>query len=1025
VTVSLNFLELKVGNGVHMGEILFKSNEQLKRQVDAVDATIEERFIRSSDDENIFEKTVDELREHYPARYALYRESLRKKSSLSDDEKRSIKKTLGTLNNLDRYIEGMYEEDKEYTLRAHQQTVFEDLRDFLENGNREGYIKLPTGAGKTVVFIDFLKATDLKSLIVVPSTILINQTERQIQKFAKGIDVGKYYGQKKDLGRQVTVITYDSFVAGVKSGVINPDEYDAVILDEVHRSLSESRMEAVGKFPHSIKIGFTATDVFSLDKRVANLLPNEIHRMDIREAAEQGILSPLRCYLAQTEIDLSSIKVTGGDFNEKQLEKAINVQSRNKAAVQLYKKGFAGRHAVAYCVGVKHASDLADLFMSEGVSATVISGKTNDKEKEKILDKYHTGEIKILCNADILIEGFDEPKASVCLNLRPTLSMVVAEQRGGRVLRLNEDDPEKEAFIIDFIDKNEDKERASIVFPDIVGAAVIPQASKDSSGGGQRRGVEEEFPHIEGLRMITNASEVMRLTGERGYKERPEGYLSSEELAVELGVPFRKIHSEAKNLFRVEQRGGWGGMSITYVYNIEKFRGLGGKVREHFTHKQVDALRDVFRPAPEGYFTLDELAPRFGLMPSQLKSDMHEFLPLGISEYVTYYYKGGEKVAHYELREIEAIREKIEWKQKPVTLGLISRRDVQEAVSYDVLERSFQKKCNEVIEKLQGERMYTGVYYQKNSVEKIREILNTYRFPKGWIVDKDIISTNLLDKDAVLAVLGEVVNKNPELKHVYLNIDDDSELVRYDPSIESLIIHHLALKSLPVGWATESEIEKRFGIVDGSLREIVMELMKKRNWRFGANDMHVAWLAQGNTHVLCMDVEVAFILENEAYKKGVGKRESENVESIPDDWMKFEDALVAIGVMTKGALVGAMEQERNKLLERVAELINRDYFGGTQIQRKKEASGVVFPYYSPELIEVVKQNRFTIRQSPPRSMVLIEDACKDLHMSQEEFLTHVRNIRNLNFLGYYQKKKGVVDVYYSKDLLKQIVDSKK
>lgn len=126
----------------------------------------------------------------------------------------------------------------------------------------------------------------------------------------------------------------------------------------------------------------------------------------------------------------------------------------------MYKENFNGKLAIAFCAGVQHAKDVAKLFnetiknpVEGGVAAAVITGEESEDERKKLIADYHEGKILVLCNAKVLLEGFDEPRASVILNLAPTTSVVRAIQRLGRGLRVDEENPDKAAVVVDFLDK--------------------------------------------------------------------------------------------------------------------------------------------------------------------------------------------------------------------------------------------------------------------------------------------------------------------------------------------------------------------------------------------------------------------------------------------------------------------------------------------------------------------------------------------------------------------------------------------
>ncbi len=446
---------------------------------------------------------------------------------LPEEEVNEMRKWLQALNSLDTYITDHIEGNGEATLRGRQFTVFEDIREFLEHGGSEGYVKLPTGVGKTVLFTELVEAMDLRTLIVVPTRLLIGQTEEKIEQFAPDLEAGKVYARAKQYGRQVTIITYQSFVYQLTSGTLKPEDYDCLILDEAHVSLSKNRANAVKQFTHAVKLGFTATPQYSEKKKVSSLLETEIHSMTIREAVEdEGLLSSFSSIVARTDTDLSKVKITSsGEYDETDLGKAVNIQSRNQAAVDLYRQAFDGQLAIAYCVGIKHAEKVAGLFNAEGVPAAVISGGTPEKEQKKIKEKFKNGEIKVLCNADILIAGFDEPRASVCLNLRPTRSRVIAEQRGGRVLRLDEDNEEKHATVVDFIDRGLEK-NMPVLFADVADGAQFLRRKKTSPGGRGGR-PSPLLIDIEGLEVIVDAEEIMRIVSLSNVESKKQSYLLS------------------------------------------------------------------------------------------------------------------------------------------------------------------------------------------------------------------------------------------------------------------------------------------------------------------------------------------------------------------------------------------------------------------------------------------------------------------------------------------------------------------
>ena len=191
-----------------------KTPEDLKSQVRTASDVLGIDLNLPSKNGSVYELNPDELKEKYPVRYAAYVAALRAFMSGQEiplDQREAVGKTLTMLNNLDSYIT-RHQTGEESTLRDRQFNVFEDTREFMEKGGKAGYLKLPTGFGKTVLFTELVEAMDVPTLIVVPTKILIDNTESKIHEFAPDLknDLGKVYGEAKGFNKKVTLTTYDS-----------------------------------------------------------------------------------------------------------------------------------------------------------------------------------------------------------------------------------------------------------------------------------------------------------------------------------------------------------------------------------------------------------------------------------------------------------------------------------------------------------------------------------------------------------------------------------------------------------------------------------------------------------------------------------------------------------------------------------------------------------------------------------------------------------------------------------------------
>lgn len=438
--------------------------------------------------------------------------------SLLSREERSH---LHFLYNLESYLSSTLNGGTESLLREHQHSVFEDIYDFLatppasESGDvqRRGYIELPTGSGKTAIFSTLVNVLNRplpgsdekpKALVLVPKLDLVTQTvgvdgQRGFAQFAQDTEVSEYHGKKKDLSGDAVVMSYQSLLGAVERGEISEADFDLIICDEAHRALGEKTRAAIERVANgNLMLGLTASPEFK-NRHVKDLFPEQIHSMELREAIEMNLLSPVRCFAVASDAEIETLK--SGEFSEKELALLIENEWRNKKAVEFAKAFVAdGKSGIISCVpgeNTKHASDMAEAisleYVEDGLTgelrrirAIAVSGTSENRQA--IYEAFERGEIDVLTYVDVLTEGWDSTRAKFLINLRPTTSPVNAIQRLGRVLRKSED-PDDIATVVEFIDKTD---KQLFTFFHALGEETIEQGKR--IGGGNNVGGNLEGP---------------------------------------------------------------------------------------------------------------------------------------------------------------------------------------------------------------------------------------------------------------------------------------------------------------------------------------------------------------------------------------------------------------------------------------------------------------------------------------------------------------------------------------------------
>jgi superfamily II DNA or RNA helicase len=319
---------------------------------------------------------------------------------------------------------------------------------------RRFWFEHATGSGKTVAAMGFIEASRTGGvLILTHRRNLVNQFIGEISDrgYGERLSPALLDGSDHPYG-PVTVETYQWFVRNASR---ISDAYSIVVCDEAHTALGEKTSACIRRWQGPVFIGMTATGAL-IARHVADLFPTQTSRFDLAQAARRGVIAPLRCIrippgpgvrtLAKVPLRRGEVDQ---DFDQEELAKLLDQGPFNVAVADLYRSRFRRVAGVVYTAGVRHANHVAASFRDAGLNARAVSGETPKRELAEILAAFERGEVDVLCNAMLLAEGWNSPRATICMHLAPTASRRVYQQRVGRVTRRA---PGKEAgLVIDFV----------------------------------------------------------------------------------------------------------------------------------------------------------------------------------------------------------------------------------------------------------------------------------------------------------------------------------------------------------------------------------------------------------------------------------------------------------------------------------------------------------------------------------------------------------------------------------------------
>lgn len=357
-------------------------------------------------------------------------------------------------------------------LRPYQKTLLEDTRDRFRQGDKGVILQLATGGGKSKILAAMLRSSfDLgrKILVLADRGELIKQMRQHLLDIGiPKTDIGIIKAPKSGThpftpDRPVQVATIQSFQSFLKDWEQWRDtfNFDFIVIDECHKRY-KGYEKVKELFPNARIVGASATPVDKEGKKFNGLYQSIVCGIPYAELQARGYL-PRSQYYATKAPDLKGVKVSNGDYVEKDLEIAVNKSSLRGDLVRTWREKVQAKYGdiptIGFAVNCEHSRAIVADFQAAGINAIHCDGKMSDKERLEVLRKFISGEAPILYQVALLTEGFDLstycktlglPEISVgCVQLAaPSRSIVKAQQARGRARGIMIDG-EKVAIFLD------------------------------------------------------------------------------------------------------------------------------------------------------------------------------------------------------------------------------------------------------------------------------------------------------------------------------------------------------------------------------------------------------------------------------------------------------------------------------------------------------------------------------------------------------------------------------------------------
>lgn len=359
-------------------------------------------------------------------------------------------------------------------LRYYQNEAVDSLFDYFATHGGTGpdgkpikanpLICLPTGTGKSLVIGEFVRRAmqqhpGTRIFMATHVKELIRQNANKMRKIWPLAPLGVY---SAGLGVRDTMqpITF----GGVQSCVGKFPMFgrrDLLIIDEAHLvspTADTSYVKFINELMHGTKgadpnsgnvnpylkvIGLTATPYrlglgcMTNGPIFTDIAYNLCTVDSFNRLIAEGFLAPLIPKRTATELDVSNVGMSKGEYAQNELQAAVDKETVTYAAlIELVAAGFDRQSWLVFASGVEHAEHIAEMLNNIfGIPTVCIHSKKTDAENDKALADWKSGKARAAVNMNSLTTGVDHPACDLIGMLRPTMSTGLWVQMLGRGTR--------------------------------------------------------------------------------------------------------------------------------------------------------------------------------------------------------------------------------------------------------------------------------------------------------------------------------------------------------------------------------------------------------------------------------------------------------------------------------------------------------------------------------------------------------------------------------------------------------------
>lgn len=349
----------------------------------------------------------------------------------------------------------MFHTCSNFKLRTYQQEAVDSIFAHWDKRTDKGaLLVMPTGTGKTVVFTEVVQRILAEKpyahiLILAHREILLKQAEEKL--VAGGVyeyNIGYEMRQKHtDRNHNVCLSTMQTMSRRMYN--FNYGYFDYIIIDEAHHTSANSYRYILAHFENARVLGVTATE----DRGDGQLLAEfytKVYEYTLLKAIQDGSIVNICAKTIPMRIDLRGVRKNfAGDYADGSLGERLRPML-STVAKRLAQECW-NRRTVVFLPTKATAEAMSGYLNQVGLRSDWITSDMKESDCIKILNRFASGELNIICNVLKLTEGWDCPQCDCIVPLRPTKSRPLLVQMIGRGTRTCPETKKTHCTVLDFL----------------------------------------------------------------------------------------------------------------------------------------------------------------------------------------------------------------------------------------------------------------------------------------------------------------------------------------------------------------------------------------------------------------------------------------------------------------------------------------------------------------------------------------------------------------------------------------------